>query len=51
MENRKMFGEKNKENVQLYWYRSFAQKFLSYFIIFTSFNTTPLILLVKIILM
>ena len=31
----------------VYWYRSYSQTFLSCFFIFTSFNTTPVILSVK----
>ena len=34
----------------IYWYRSYTQRFLSCFFIFTSFNTTQLILLLKVIL-
>ena len=31
----------------VYWYRSYSETFLSRFLIFTSFNTTPVILSVK----
>ena len=41
-----MFGENTWENLNLYWYSSYAET-INLFFIFTRFNTTPLILLVK----
>ena len=43
-----MFGEKSPGKMHnVYWYRSYTQTFLLCFFIFTSFNTTSLILLIK----
>ena len=47
-----MFGEKKPGKMyNVYWYRSYTQTFLFCFFIFTSFNATSLILLVKHILL
>ena len=46
-----MFAEKKPWKMyNVYWHRSYTQIYLSWFFIFTSLNTTPLITLVKIIL-
>ena len=46
-----MFAEKNPGKMyNVYWYRSYIQVFLCCFFIFTSFSITPLILLVKVML-
>ena len=46
-----MFKEKKPGKMfNVYWYQSYTQTFLSSFLILTSFNTTPIILLVKVIL-
>ena len=46
-----MFGEKRPGKMyDVYWYQSYIHIFFSCFFIFTSFNTTPRILLIKIIL-
>ena len=46
-----MFGEKNPGKMyNVEWYRSYTHTFLFLFFIFTSFNTTLIILLAKVVL-
>ena len=47
---RKRKKKKTGKMCNVYWCESYTQTFLSYFFIFTSFNTSPLILLLNVVL-